>query len=75
MSYRTQTRKNEIFFMILNKNLDPLSQVKDDLPFLIDRDRLNKALEEVNKTEEKVHQILSALEEFVQKLFSDPRLE
>jgi hypothetical protein len=52
---------HEIFIMIRNKDFQALSQVSDDPSFLIDKDRLNQAFEEMNKTEVKVHQISSEL--------------
>jgi hypothetical protein len=51
-SYITQIRKHKIFVMIRNNDLQALSQVSDDLSFLINEERLNQAFEEVNKSEE-----------------------
>jgi hypothetical protein len=65
---------HEIFVMICNNDLHSLSQISDDLSFLCDQERLNRAFEQVNKTEEKVHQILSALYKLVKNLFSNPQL-
>jgi hypothetical protein len=61
--------------MIRNNDLQALSQVSDDLSFLVDHESLNKAFEEVKKTENKVHQTCSALFESVKKLFSKPGLK
>jgi hypothetical protein len=61
--------------MIRNNDLHALSQVSDDLSFLVDQNRFNQAFEEVNKTEEKMLQIWSALKELWKKLFSNPQLK
>jgi predicted glycosyltransferase involved in capsule biosynthesis len=61
--------------MIRNNDIQALSQVSDDLSFLVDQNRFNQAFKEVNKTEEKVLQICSALKELVQKLFNNPQLK
>jgi hypothetical protein len=44
--------------MIQNNDLQALSQVSDELTFLVDEDQ---AFKEVNKTEKKAHQISSEL--------------
>jgi hypothetical protein len=51
----------EIFFMIKNNDVHSLDQVSDDLSFLIDQEKFNVALEQVNKTSEKVHKTCLAL--------------
>jgi hypothetical protein len=66
---------HEIFAMIRKNDLQALSEVSDDLSFLIDPEKHKKTFEEVKKTENKVHQTCSALYELVQKLFSKPLLK
>jgi hypothetical protein len=51
----------KILFMIRNNDLNSLDQVSDDLSFLINRDKFNVALEQGNKTSEKVHKTCFAL--------------
>jgi hypothetical protein len=61
--------------MIRNNDLQALSQVSDDLSFLVDQDRLNQAYEEVNKTEKKVYQTSLALKELLLKFVSEAQLK